>query len=132
MKNFAFYLGLAFLCTHELDALPNHEWRVLPLLNSLPEDIGQVVFVAGHVPLFAILIALTASLKPQTRRVSRIGVSAFLAVHAIGHALSVGDPSYEFTSTLSEVLIFGGGFFGTLFLIFEWRERGARNMTGHN
>ena len=99
---------------------------MLPLLKSLPEDLGQIVFIAGHVPLFALLIALTASLKPKTRRASRIGVSAFLAVHAIGHAISVGDPSYEFASTLSDVLIFGGGLFGTLFLILEWKEMRAR------
>ena len=28
----AFYLGLGSLFTHEIDAIPNHEWRGLPLL----------------------------------------------------------------------------------------------------
>lgn len=38
MKSTSFYLGLALLFTHEMDSMPNHEWRVLPLLGSLSDS----------------------------------------------------------------------------------------------
>ena len=60
MKNFTFYLGMAALFTHELDAMPNHEWRMIPFLRMLSDDVGMFVFVIAHVPLFALLIALVA------------------------------------------------------------------------
>jgi len=125
VKEAAFHLGLALLLTHELDAMSNHEWRVLPLVRALPEDTGMLVFVAAHVPLFAVVIALVASSIPRTRTLSRIGVGSFLVLHGIGHALSVGHPGYEFASTLSQVLIFGGAVLGALFLLLEWRQHGA-------
>ncbi len=55
IREIAFYLGLGSLFTHELDAVPNHEWRGLPLLGTLPDETGMWVFIAAHVPLFAIL-----------------------------------------------------------------------------
>jgi hypothetical protein len=119
IKDLAFYFGISFLFTHELDAVPNHEWRGLPLLRALPDDTGMVVFVAAHVPLFAALIALVASPSHRLRTWSRLGVSAFLVVHGLLHASSMGQPTYEFSSTLSNLLIFGGSAFGALYLILK-------------
>jgi len=122
VKDIVFYLGLSCLLTHELDGMTNHEWRVLPLVRMLSDSTGEFVFVVGHIPLFAGIIALVASTVERTRRLSRIGLSAFLAVHGVGHALSMGDPSYEFSTVLSNALIFGGAAFGALFLMLEWLE----------
>ncbi|MEL7313293.1 MAG: DUF6713 family protein, partial [Pseudomonadota bacterium] len=63
MKDALFYLGLGLLFSHELDAMPNHEWRVLPVLSQLEDSVGQTAFVVAHVPLFALIIALIASLN---------------------------------------------------------------------
>ena len=120
----AFYLGLGSLFTHEIDAIPNHEWRGLPLLGTLPDETGMLVFIAAHVPLFAILIALAASGNERIRRLSRLGISAFLVVHGLLHVLSSSEPSYEFSSGLSRVLIFGGSALGALYLALSF-ERGA-------
>jgi hypothetical protein len=119
MRDIVFYLGIASLFTHELDAVPNHEWRGMPLLRALPDETAMVVFIAAHVPLFAILIALVASSKPHVRTLSRLGIALFLVVHGLLHALSMGGPTYEFSSTLSNVLIFGGALSGALYLILE-------------
>jgi hypothetical protein len=97
----AFYLGLASLFTHELDAIPNHEWRGMPLLGTLPDGTAMWIFIAAHVPLFAILI------------------NAFLVLHGLLHALSAGEPTYEFSSRLSQVLIFGGAVLGALYLVLS-------------
>ena len=56
MKNPAFYLGLALLFTHELDSMPNHEWRVLPFLGSLSDATGEMMFLIAHIPISSILI----------------------------------------------------------------------------
>ena len=122
MKDFVLYLGIACLFTHELDAMPNHEWRIMPVLRTLPDDVGLLVFVVGHVPLFAIVLALVASLKPRTRRVSRIAISALVLAHGLGHWLLQGTPAYEFSSPLSHVLIFGAAACGLAFLLLEWRD----------
>lgn len=43
-------LVAAFL-THELDAAKRHEWRVLPVMGSLPERGGEQVFIWAHASL---------------------------------------------------------------------------------
>jgi hypothetical protein len=84
-----------------------------------------MVFIAGHLPLFAVLTALIASQNARTRAVSRLGLGAFLLVHGLLHALSAGRPAYEFSSGLSSLLIFGGAAFGALYLLLEARRAGG-------
>lgn len=125
MRDLAFYLGLGALMTHELDAVGNHEWRVLPLVRALPDDAGLAVFVALHVPVFALLVAGVASTKPGIRSGTRIGVALFLVIHALLHLLFSGHPAYEFHSVLSETLIFGGAVCGAVYIAIEARGRRA-------
>ncbi|MEM6810446.1 MAG: DUF6713 family protein [Pseudomonadota bacterium] len=128
MKNAIFYLGLALLFTHELDAMPNHEWRVLPLLRLLEDSVGQFVFVIAHVPLFAIIIGLVASLNMRRRRNSRTVVSAFLVAHTLLHWLFSDHPHYHFDSILSSVLIVGAGLCGAVFLVLEWAGEDSNSV----
>lgn len=122
LRDAAFYLGLGTLFAHELDAVPNHEWRGLPLLGTLSDETAMLVFVAAHVPLFAILIALVASKDERIRAASRLAIGGFLVVHALLHVLSAGEPTYEFSSTLSRLLIFGGSGFGALYLVLSLKR----------
>lgn len=39
-----FLVGLAFLLTHEMDAVRLHEWQLLPLLSRLDDRGGFLVF----------------------------------------------------------------------------------------
>ena len=128
MKDLFLYLGLGTLLTHELDAVTNHEWRVLPLIRLLPDDVGLDVFVAMHVPIFALLIAGIASTRPRIRSLTRIGVALFLAIHGVLHVLFMDHPAYEFPSTLSNTLIFGGAFCGLVYLV--WDFPGRKNVSG--
>jgi len=122
MKNVYFYLGIGILFTHELDAMSNFEWKMIPLLRSLPEMAGMNVFLLLHVPLFAILIGLIASKNERLRRLSRIIVSIFLLIHAGLHILFSSDVNYTFTSTISNALIYGGALFGGLYLTTSFRD----------
>jgi hypothetical protein len=122
MSNLFFYLGLGMLFTHELDAISNHEWRVIPILQSLPELIAMNTFILLHIPLFAVLVALVASTNLQLRERSRLGVSIFLIVHALLHLWFRNDVSYEFASTMSNILIFGGAIFGALYIASSYKD----------
>ena len=119
MKDTVFYTGLGALMTHELDAVANGEWRVLPGLNALPDDVGMVVFILAHVPLFALIVALVASERRNLRDRSRLALAAFLVIHAGLHFLFRHHPAYQFSSLLSTILIYGGAAAGVLYLLLD-------------
>ena len=120
-----FYLGLAFLLTHELDAMPNHEWRVLPVTSFLSDAVGMNAFVIAHVPIFAVLVGCIASLNLKIRSVAQNTASGFLIVHAALHFAFSGHPDYEFDSLLSSALIYGAAFLGIVFFALKKFEPGS-------
>ena len=112
LKSSLFYLGMGFLLTHEMDAMSNHEWRVLPVFRSLDDATGELAFLLAHVPLFAFLVAFVASLHTRIRNRARNLVSAFLVVHAVLHFAFSGHAAYEFAAFRSELLIVGAAIAG--------------------
>jgi hypothetical protein len=46
----------------------------------------------------------------------------FLIIHAGLHLWFMGDPRYEFASTMSNLLIFSGALFGVLHLVSVYNE----------
>lgn len=125
MKNVIFYLGLGMLFTHELDAVPNHEWRVLPILRALSDDLGASIFVLAHVPIFAVVIACVASLNPRVRAKTRFIASGFLAIHGLLHIFFSGHAAYEFSSPASMFFIYGAAGLGLLYLLADFLEHRA-------
>lgn len=124
-REWVFLAGFSLLLTHELDAVARSEWRVLPLLEWLPDDTGFVVFVVLHVPLFAVLLWLVGHVDLQVRRRWQRIVAAFLVLHAGLHLVFSGHAHYDFHAALSRSLIFGGGAFGALFLVLDGRAQGG-------
>ncbi len=123
MKNVIFYLGLGTFFTHELDAMTNHEWRVLPLTSWLSDEYGILAFLFFHIPLFAILISMVASTNAKIRFRSRVGISILLIVHGLLHCLFMGNTNYEFATLSSNILIFGGATLGAIHLVFEYLQK---------
>ncbi|PZV10126.1 MAG: hypothetical protein DCF32_00550 [Leptolyngbya sp.] len=117
MENLLFYLGFATLMAHELDAMTQAEWRLLLVLNRLPDAIAEMAFVLVHIPLVAGLLWITNSGNPVLRRWSRIAVAIFLVIHAGLHKRLDHSPLYTFDSDLSLGLIYGGGALGLLYLL---------------
>ena len=122
MRDLVFHLGFGTLFAHELDSMLNHEWRVIPVIRSLADETGSIVFVAVHIPVFAILVALVSSENTNTRRMTRKGIGLFLVVHGLLHLLFMKHPAYEFSTVLSHTLIFGGSILGIIYLFLEWNE----------
>ena len=124
-KSFVLNVGVAFLMTHELDAVMNKEWLVLPLTNWLSPAVGYQVFLWFHVPLFTVILALFSASSNRLRRIAASTLSVFLIVHAGLHWLFSGHEHYEFSSISSNLLIYGGAVFGVFYLsINQTKERG--------
>ena len=123
IKYTIFYLGFGTLATHELDAMSNHEWRVLPLTSWIPDEYGISVFLFMHIPLFAILVALAASINTKIRNRSRIGISIFLLFYGLLHSLFIGNENYEFTNLSSNILIYGAAALGFVYLLLEYIDK---------
>ncbi|HEY9736235.1 MAG TPA: DUF6713 family protein [Trichocoleus sp.] len=111
-----FYLSFSTLMAHELDAMLQSEWRLLPILQLLPEPTAMAAFVLLHIPLVTALLWLTHSEVSSLRAKWRLGIAAFLAFHAVLHKLLDFLPDYTFHSLLSQGLIFGGGLLGCAYL----------------
>jgi apolipoprotein N-acyltransferase len=123
MKPLLFYLGLGFICTHELDAVTQHEWRLLYVLRDLPEALARDAFVAVHVPLFAGLVWITHHADARWRAGSRLALMVFLVIHLGLHWRLSTHPLYTFHSTLSWALIIGGAVCGGAYAIAHLRRR---------
>jgi len=104
MTSFAdllFLTCLAWIFAHELDAIKQHEWRILPLTSWMSEKWAYPTFVLLHIPLVVWMMVMSPSTTFQ------IGMDIFLIVHAGLHIIFRNHPSYTFDNTLSRILIFG-------------------------
>ena len=120
-----YYVGLACLLTHELDAVTHSEWRLLFFLRDLPDATASPVFVAAHVPLFFLILWLSHHSREVIRRTTRIVVAGFFVFHAVLHFSLESDPANEFHGALSRTLIAGAALFGAAYLAATWRAQRA-------
>lgn len=119
-----YYLGLACLFTHELDAVTHSEWRLLFFLRDIPDPRASSIFVALHVPLFFGILWLSHDRRDRVRNTTRSAVAVFLAVHATLHLLLSRAPANEFHGPLSVALIGSAGALGIAYLLVRWRQGG--------
>ncbi len=117
-----YYIGLACLFTHELDAITHSEWRLLVGLRSLPDPTAASTFVALHVPLFFLILWLSHHPAQRLASGTRVVVAAFLIVHGVLHFALSSSPQYTFEGSLSNFLIFGAAVSGTAYLASCWFE----------
>ena len=111
-------LGLALLLTHELDAMRCHEWRIFPGLSRLTDDTGRDVFIAVHVPLFALILwGLFGTGAGGWNDAVVPWFDAFLVGHLVAHLALTRHPRNEFRSVLSWVLIGGAAVAGAADLL---------------
>lgn len=112
-----FYLGFASLITHEMDAITHTEWRLLYLFRKLPDNIASTLFVAVHVPLFALLMWLTHHESSLLQQSARNAMMIFLIIHSFLHKRLEDHEQYTFHTLLSKSLIYGGGMLGLLYCL---------------
>lgn len=117
MAALSYFAMLAFLITHELDAVKRHEWRVLPPMSYLPEKVGEQLFIWAHVPLFAGL-SYFGALEPASPVAK--GLSFFAIFHTGLHWKFRNHPNNEFNNFSSWALIVLAGLCGLAHLIIGW------------
>ncbi|MEM7434783.1 MAG: DUF6713 family protein [Myxococcota bacterium] len=117
-----FFTGLALLLCHELDAVAQSEWRLLPYLSTLPDGEAYTLFVLLHIPLFALLLWWAGSLSAKVRKRTQLTIDAFMVFHAGLHFALRHQADYTFHSTLSEMCIFGAGAVGLLHAVLRIRQ----------
>ena len=123
MPVIVYYLGLAALCTHEMDAVMRSEWRLLYVLRDLDDTLAYTWFVGLHLPLFFLFFWLSHHGNVRLREGFRVLVAAFLAVHAGLHFRLSGSPDYLFEGWLSNGLIFFAGACGLVYIALVVRNR---------
>jgi hypothetical protein len=118
-----YYLGLACLFTHELDAVTHAEWRLLFFLREMPGPEAESSFVSLHVPLFFLILWLSHHRDKRVRGYTRSIVAAFLGLHAVLHFINSSSPVSDFQGPLSIALIVSAGVSGIAYLLLRFRSR---------
>jgi hypothetical protein len=107
MTSVFFYLGLALMTMHEMDAIRCREWRIFPGLSWLGDKAGHIVFVFAHIPLFCFIYwKLTCG---QDTEAFRRGFDVFMIVHLGLHLLFLKHKDNEFKDWISWSMIAGAG-----------------------
>jgi hypothetical protein len=123
MKTTVYYLGVAALFTHELDAVINAEWRLLFHLRNLPDDPASAWFIALHLPMFFAFFYLGHHKSLRIQTLFRTFVAIFLVIHSVLHFNLSDHPLYQFDSLLSNFYIFGSAAFGCIYLALTYNKR---------
>jgi hypothetical protein len=124
-----FALMLALTLGHELDAVAQSEWRLLPALSLLEDHLARPLFVALHVPLVAALIVGLFVIDEPGRQRVRAGFAAFMAIHVVLHATLEVPGVSSFDDAFSRAYITGAGLLGAVGLVLmgAQRRRSARS-----
>ncbi len=121
INDLIFYLGVALLLTHELDAIQRHEWRIFPIIRKLKDEIAYYWFTILHIPLFVLLLWLMCYPSANTRFWFQVCMDIFFIVHMVLHKLLNSDKKYEFVGVFSKAIIFSMGMVGIVHLnILIW------------
>ena len=108
-----FLLGTTFILMHEMDAMRCREWRILPGLSLLSDQVGMISFVFLHVPLFYwVLLEIQTNNEVFVRR-----FDIFLIVHFFLHIMFLLHKNNEFKDWISWSIISGAGLCGAVDLV---------------
>lgn len=102
-----YYIAVAALFTHEMDAVLRAEWRLLFHLRTLPDVQASAWFIALHFPLFLAFFWLGHHANQRIRLGFRSIVCLFVCIHAVLHYRLSDAPAYAFEGLLSNLWIFG-------------------------
>ncbi len=119
MNHFFFWLGLAFILTHEMDAVARKEWRIMPVLSKIQDDqLGFLVFTALHIPLYIALFWGLFRGGLNTINLDLVnGLNLFFIIHILAHFLLRHHSKNQFNNWFSWLLIIGAGLAGATDLL---------------
>ena len=109
-----FWLNLALLLAHELDAVRRQEWRMFAFLNRLDDERAHQLFVLLHVPLFIVVFWFLSGLDRPVYFWFQLVIDIFLVIHWGLHLLFRNHPANVFTKPFSTRLIAGMALLGLI------------------
>lgn len=109
-----FFLGLALLFVHEMDAIQNQEWKMFIVLKDMEDEKAYRVFTLLHIPLYAAILYLLFSRHTQT---CMYIVDGFLIAHLLIHILFRKHPNNKLDNVLSKSIICGAGLIAIVHLL---------------
>ncbi len=110
-SHFYFFIALAFIFVHEMDAIRQHEWRMFPLTSWLKEKTSFLIFMGLHVPLYVLLLWNLYTPNGLNKGLIQ-GLDIFFIIHVVLHLLFLKHPKNEFNSIFSWIIILGAGVAG--------------------
>ena len=118
MEHIFFYLGLAALLVHEMDAVKRKEWRMFPGLSNLQDETAYSIFTGLHLPLYFLVFWLLQ--KPETASILILVLDAFFIIHLLLHIILRNAPKNNFSGIFSSTFIWISGISGLLDLLFQF------------
>lgn len=116
MENMFFYLGLATLFVHEMDAVKRKEWRMFPGLSKLKDEKAYYIFTGLHLPLYFLVFWMLQ--KPESSTLLILLLDVFFVVHLLLHVFLRNQSENSFSGKFSIALIWVAGIAGLLDLFF--------------
>jgi hypothetical protein len=110
-----FLVAFSCMLNHELDAIRTKEWRMIPPLDRLPDELGYQIFTALHLPLFfGLLVGFfgMADMRYNTALIN--GFNWFCIIHLGMHILIRNHPNNQFHSIPSWIWIAGAALAGAI------------------
>ena len=115
-----FWLNLALLLTHELDAVRRQEWRMFLFLNKLDDERAHQLFSLLHVPLFIVIFWFLSGPNQPVYFWFQLIVDIFLVFHWGLHILFRNHPANAFTAAFSKRLVEGMALLGLIHAALLW------------
>lgn len=105
-----FYVGFSFFLVHQMDAIRCKEWRIIPIISLLEDDLGYIIYLFTHVPfLFFVLSQLTHGNDIEAF-IKNFDV--FMIIHIFLHLVFTQHQSNRFNNWISWSLIISPGILG--------------------
>ena len=112
-----FYLGLALLLIHEIDAIRCQEWRMMVILKNMENKKAYQIFILFHIPVLILIFWFLGQPNMVVRFWFQIIVDSFLIIHKLLHLLFRNHKENSFTSGFSKGIINGMAIVGLVHLV---------------
>jgi hypothetical protein len=114
-----FLMGLSLLILHEMDDIRCREWRIFPGLSLLNDQIGHIVFLFAHIPLFYWIFWRLSDNANNDEFIK--GLDIFFIAHMMLHIVFLKHKNNEFNDWISWTIIIGAGVCGLADLLMNGR-----------
>lgn len=110
-----FYIGLSLFLIHEMDAIRCEEWKMFPVLSSLSDRKGYIIFTTLHIPIFIVIFWFITNVT--TAGIFTKIFDVFMIIHFLLHLLFLNHEKNKFKDVFSWSIITGIAICGLFDLI---------------